>query len=126
VKGPTATFNPTIDQAIIAKEMAADPEAGRSEWDAEFRADVSALLDDQVIEDAIDHARPLELPPRDGRNYFAFTDASAGRHDAFTFCISHCEGDKGEEPWVCDVIRGRSAPFNPRSVAQEYAALARD
>jgi hypothetical protein len=27
---------------------------------------------------------------------------------------------------VCDVIRGWPAPFNPRSVAHEYAQLARD
>jgi hypothetical protein len=51
--------------------------------------DVSALFDEQVIEDAVGHARPLELPPRSGRRYFAFTDSSAGRHDAFTICIGH-------------------------------------
>jgi hypothetical protein len=123
VKGGTAQFNPTIDQAVISKEYAADPESARSEWGAEFRSDVSSLFDDIVIDDAVQHGRPLELPPRGGRRYFAFTDASAGRHDAFTFCIGHCEG---EEPWVADVLRGRSPPFDPRSVAQEYAALARD
>ena len=57
-------FNPTITNATIDKEMANDPEGGRSEWVAEFRADVSALLDDQVIDDAVDYARPLELPRR--------------------------------------------------------------
>ena len=126
VRGGTSVFNPTIDQATIAKEMAADPESARSEWGAEFRSDISSLLDDQVIEDAVDHARPLELPPRSGRRYFAFTDASAGRHDAFTFTLGHVEGKDDAAIWVCDVIRGRAAPFDPRSVAQEYAALARD
>ena len=126
VRGGTSVFNPTIDQATIAKEMAADPESARSEWGAEFRSDISSLLDDQVIEDAIDHARPLELPPRSGRRYYAFADASAGRHDAFTLGIGHLEGKDDAAIWVCDVIRGRAAPFDPRSVAQEYAALARD
>ena len=126
VRGGTRAFNPTIDQATIAKEMAADPRAARSEWGAEFRSDISSLLDDQVIEDAIDHARPLELPPRSGRRYYAFADASAGRHDAFTLGIGHLEGKDDAAIWVCDVIRGRAAPFDPRSVAQEYAALARD
>ena len=103
--------------------MAADPEAGRSEWGAEFRADISALLDDAVIDDAVSHARPLELPPRGSRHYYAFTDASAGRHDAFTLCIGHLE----DETFVVDVFRGRLAPFDdPRAVAREYAALARD
>ncbi|MGC2408562.1 MAG: hypothetical protein WA441_00735 [Methyloceanibacter sp.] len=95
VRGATAAFNPTIAPATIAKEMAADPESARSEWGAEFRSDISALFDDAVIEGAVDHARPLELPPRGGRKYFAFADASAGRHDAFTFCVGHCEGIPG-------------------------------
>ncbi len=120
VQGATAVFNPTISKATIAKEMLDDPEAARSEWGAEFRTDVTALLDDAVIEAAIDNARPLELPPRPDRRYFAFTDASAGRHDAFTLCIGHLEG----ESWVADVVRGRLAPFEPRSVAHEYATLA--
>jgi hypothetical protein len=43
--------------------MVADPEAARSEWQAEFRSDISALLDDAVIEDAIDHAPPAGAAP---------------------------------------------------------------
>ena len=125
VKGPTTIFNPTIDPSKIAKELAADREGATSEWLAEFRSDLTALFDEQVIEDAIDYARPLELPPRGGVKYHAFTDASAGRNDAFTLCISHCEGNRGDEQWICDVIRGRSSPFDPRAVAEEYAALAR-
>jgi hypothetical protein len=120
VQGATALFNPTIDQGVIAKEMAADPEAARSEWQAEFRSDVSALFDDHVIEDSVDHSRPLELPPR-GHLYHAFADASAGRHDAFTFTVGHLE----DEGWTCDVVRGRAAPFDPSTVAQEHAKLAR-
>jgi terminase large subunit-like protein len=126
VHGATPLFNPTIDKRVIAKEYASDPESARSEWGAEFRSDVAALLDINVISDAVDYARPLELPPRSGRRYHAFVDASAGRHDAFSLCIGHLEGEKGEERFVCDVIRGRSAPFDPRSVAQEYAQLARE
>jgi hypothetical protein len=125
VKGASVTFNPTLDQAKIDKEIAKDREGAFSEWYAEFRSDVSALFDDKVIEDAIDYGRPLELPPRGSRKYHCFVDASAGRHDAFTLCIGHLEGEKGEETCVADVIRGRLAPFDPRTVAEEYAALAR-
>ena len=126
VKGGTAQFNPTISQATIAKEYAADPESARSEWGAEFRSDVASLFDDIVIDDAIDHARPLELPPRGGRRYYAFANASAGRHDAFTLCIAHCEGKPPDAlTWTADVVRGHPAPFDPRSVAQEFASLAR-
>ena len=125
VRGATSVFNPTIDQAVIAKEMAKDPEGARSEWMAEFRTDISALLDDEVIDDAVDHGRPLELPPRKDLRYYTFVDASAGRHDAFTLCIGHCEGSKDEVSFIADVIRGRLAPFDPRTTAQEFAALAR-
>jgi hypothetical protein len=127
VKGSSALFNPTLDEAKIQKELTDDPEGAHAEWLAEFRTDRSALLDEQVIEDAVDYGRPLELPPRHGSwKYHAFADASAGRNDAFTLCIGHTEGKKGEETFICDVIRDRPAPFDPRSVAHEYAQLARD
>jgi hypothetical protein len=125
VKGSTQQFNPTISQITIAKAIAADPEGARAEWDAEFRSDVSALFDEAAIADAINYSRPLELPPCSSYKYCAFADASAGRNDAFTLAIGHTEGAKGEETFVCDVIRGVTAPFNPRSVAEEYAKLAR-
>jgi hypothetical protein len=124
VRAGTSVLNPTIKQSVIDKEIAKDPEGGRSEWLAEFRSDVSALFDDAVIEGAIDYGRPLELAPRGKHKYHAFTDASAGRHDAFTLCIGHLEGAKGEETFIADVIRGRLAPFDLRTVAEEYAQLA--
>jgi hypothetical protein len=125
VKGGTSLFNPTISAATIAKEAADDPEAARSEWEAEFRSDIGALFDSQVIDDAVDYGRPLELPPRSDQKYFCFVDAASGRHDAFTLCLGHCEGKKEDITWTCDVIRGRHAPFDPRVVAREYAALAK-
>jgi len=120
VQGPTSLFNPTIDEGEIARARESDPEAARSEWDAEFRSDLTALLDDQLIDDAIERNRPLELPPRAGVSYTAFTDASAGRHDAFCLGIGHRENERA----VIDVVRRRVPPFDPASVAREYAELA--
>ena len=40
--------------------------AAAAEWDAEFRSDIGAFLDDELIDAAIDHGRPLELSPVDG------------------------------------------------------------
>ena len=126
VRGGTARFNPTIDQAVIAKEMAADPESARSEWGAEFRTDVSSLFDDPVIDDAIDHARPLELPPRGGRRYHAFADASAGRHDAFCSPSGTARARRARRPGSA-TSSGAARPRSiPRAVAQEYAHLARE
>ena len=97
------------------------PRAARSEWFAEFRSDLAALLDDAVIDASVDYGRPLELPPRHGVRYHAFTDASAGRHDAFTICIGHAEKDH----FIADVIRAVKAPLDPATVTMEFAALAR-
>jgi hypothetical protein len=119
IKGSTETFNPTISKSIIAAARQADPQAALAEWDAEFRSDLAQFLDDATIDRAIDHSRPLELSPQRGIRYYAFADASAGRHDHFTLSIGHKEGDR----FVADVIRGMRPPFDPNGVAHEYAAL---
>src|SRR5438309_1207681 len=50
VAGASQQFNPTLDSSVIERARASDPEAARAEWDAEFRSDIGALLDDQTIE----------------------------------------------------------------------------
>jgi hypothetical protein len=65
--------------------------------------------------------RPLELPPRSEHRYVAFVDASAGRHDAFCIAVGHREGER----CIIDLVRGRHAPFDPETVAREYAELAK-
>ena len=121
VGGGSREFNPCLDSAVIEQAERDDPEAAAAEWRAEFRSDLASLLDDAVIDASIDYGRPLELPPRHGMTYHAFTDASAGRHDAFTLCIGHVEKDR----FICDATRVTRAPFDPGSVAAEYAALAK-
>jgi len=121
VQGASTLFNPTLDNHVIDRARQSDPEAARAEWDAEFRSDLSAFLDDELIDTAIEPGRPLELPPRSEFTYSAFTDASAGRHDSFCIGIGHREGER----IVADVIRGRSPPFDPATVAAEYAKLAK-
>jgi hypothetical protein len=122
VSGSSMTFNPTLDNAMIESARLSDPQAALSEWEGQFRTDLAAFLSDDLIDGAIDHGRPLELPPRESVRYFAFTDASAGRHDAFTLAICHRDGGRV----VADVVRGRKPPFDPASVAQEYAKLVRE
>jgi hypothetical protein len=122
VQGPSTLFNPTLDQDMIAKARKDDPESALAEWDAEFRTDITTFLADDLIDNAIEYARPLELPPRKRVTYAAFSDASGGRHDAFTLCIGHREGDR----IVADVIRGKHPPFDPQAVTAEYAKLAKD
>ena len=117
----TRTLNPLIDPAIIEAAIEDDPAAAACERLAQFRDDIAGFLDEPAIDAAVDASRPLELPPRDGIVYQTFVDASAGRHDAFCIGIAHREG----ETIVADVIRGRKPPFDPATVAGEFAALAR-
>jgi hypothetical protein len=121
VQGATELFNPTINKAEIAAARAADPHGAVSEWDAGFRSDLAAFLDDASIDAAIDYGRPLELPPREGVTYHAFTDATGGGPDTFTLCIGHLEGER----FVCDVIRG-SRGHDLNGTALEFAKVARD
>jgi hypothetical protein len=48
VQGGSTQFNPTLDQRVIDAQREADPVAARSEWDSEFRTDLSAFLRDII------------------------------------------------------------------------------
>jgi hypothetical protein len=61
IQASSSTFNPTLDATEIERSYRDDPEAARSEWGAEFRSDLSALLDDAVIDAAIVHSRPIGI-----------------------------------------------------------------
>jgi hypothetical protein len=119
LQASSVTLNPTIDRKIIDQARAADPAAAASEWDAEFRSDLSQFVSDEAIDATVNHARPVELPYQSGTRYFAFCDPSAGRNDHFTIAIGHREGDG----FVCDALRGRGAPCDPSAAAAEFASL---
>jgi hypothetical protein len=129
VQGSSRTFNPSLSEATIATQRAADPTAASSEWDAEFRADISAFLDDALIEGAIEHSRPLEIPYAGRATYYkAWTDPAGGTGaDSYTLAIGHRElGDGGR--YIIDVVRGTRGGhgYDPQQVTEEYAALLRD
>jgi len=123
VQGASNTFNPSLSDAVIATQREADPAGAVSEWDAEFRADIAALFDDELIDRAIELSRPLELPPQPGITYRAYTDASGGvGQDAYTLGIAHRDGDRS----VVDLVRGTVGKSNPHEVTRQYAALCKD
>jgi hypothetical protein len=125
VQGPSTAFNPQLSQEDVDAAVADDPEGARPEWEAIFRSDLAAFLDDETIDRAIDHGRPLELVRRhDGKSrYRAFVDPSGGRHDAFALCVGHSIGYGQEKTFTCDVVRARRPPFDPQDVVAEYAAV---
>lgn len=114
-------LNPTIDERVIERARAEDPVAARSEWDAEFRSDVSQFLTDDDIDGAIEDGR-TELPFRTRTNYMAFVDSSGGRHDAMTLAIAHREFDG---TLVLDRLLISEPPFQPEAVVARYADLLR-
>ena len=65
VKAPSTTLNPTLDQAIIDQAFEEDPAEAEAEWNAEFRADIAAYVDREVIEGCVEPGRQ-ELSPMSG------------------------------------------------------------
>ena len=125
VQGATTTFNPALTEQAIAAQRLTDPMGAVAEWDAEFRNDVGAFLDDALIDRAIEYGRPLEIPPLPpGKAFYrAFVDASGGvGRDSYTIAIAHKEADK----FIVDVVRGTKGAFDPQTVTEEYAALLKE
>jgi hypothetical protein len=119
VQGSSKIFNATLSDAAIAAQREADPTGAVAEWDALFRSDIAAFLDDASIDAAVDHGRPAELPPRASVVYHSFTDMSGGGADASTLCIGHFVAER----FVVDVVRGRHG--DPHAAALEFSQLAK-
>jgi hypothetical protein len=126
VQGGTRQFNPTLSEESIETQRAADPTSASSEYDANFRDDIATFLDDQLIDAAIMHDRPLELPPRPHPAFYrAFTDSAGGTgRDAYTISVAHREGER----CIIDLVRGTrpGQKFDPKTVTQEYAAICKE
>jgi Phage Terminase len=124
VRGGSKVFNPSLNDAVIQAQRDSDPVAALAEWDAEFRNDIGAFLDDQSIDAAVDHGRPLELPPHADTRYFCFVDMGGGRHDASTVAVVHYVEDEGEQRrYVADAVRGCHG--DPQVATAEFVELAK-
>ncbi|MCT7375733.1 terminase [Chelativorans salis] len=118
LKAPTVVFNPTIDAQVIARAKDDDPEAAASEWDAEFRSDLSTFVERAVVERCVEagvHERPFDRRYR----YLGFCDPSGGAHDSMTLAIGHREGERV----VLDCTREVKPPFAPADVCDEFSRL---
>jgi hypothetical protein len=114
-------LNPTIDQAVIDAAREEDPEAARSEWDAQFRADISQFLDDALIDEAISTG-VIERPFRPDHQYAAFADPSGGRHDAMTLAVAH---GNAEERVTLDRLHVIQPPFDTEQAVAKCAEIVR-
>lgn len=112
-------LNPTISEETISRARAEDPIAARSEWDAQFREDISQYLDDELIDRAIRHGRRA-LPCLSGEGYAAFVDPSGGRHDSMTLGIAHQEvGGRA----VLDKLVIQQPPFDPAMTVERFCEV---
>jgi hypothetical protein len=121
VAGASTVFNPTLDEAWIAAEIERDPESGQSEWSGQFRSNLVAYLEPQLIERAIDRDVAVRSPVP-GVQYKAFCDPSGGVSDAMVLAIAHQEHDE----IVLDCLCERTPPFSPAEVVQQMAAVMRE
>lgn len=120
------TMNSTISPAIVARHFETDPEVAASEWGRDgqifFRSDLQNLFLRDALGACVVPGRPLELPPQEGIEYFAFTDTASGSDESYTLALAHKDG-RGRV--VLDVCRERPSPFDPYVVTGEYCALLR-
>lgn len=124
-KAATLTMNATLDAAEIEAAREEDPDGARSEYDAEFRDDISALLDRAVIEAAVVPGRH-ELPHVDRVAYSAFVDPSGGSSNSMCLAVAHAEDRDGARVGVLDVLREFRPPFSPDAVCAEFAQTLRE
>lgn len=127
VTGPTRTFNPTLDGAVIDEAMADDPESARSEWGGEFRNDLSAAFDPAWIDRATDagiaeRPRIAMLPMGRAPAYVAFTDPAGGAgKDSWCTAVAHAERDA----LVLDALLEIAPPFSTAEAAARVAEFLR-
>ena len=62
VQGASRTFNPTLDEAYVAREAAKDPAAAVSEWFGRFRDDVATFLPAEWVDNCT-RTGPATSPP---------------------------------------------------------------
>ena len=119
-RAPTHEMNPTVPQSFIDAHMADDPARAAAEYLAEFRSDLEAFVQREVIENCTGGF--IELAPAANTRYFGFVDAAGGSGgDSFAAAISHREGDR----IIVDCLRERRPPFSPSAVIEELVPLLR-
>jgi hypothetical protein len=114
---PSATMNPALPEAVVAKALSEDSAKARAEYLNVWREDLSDFIPADVIEAATDFG-VHERAPQAGTRYVAFCDASSGLADSFALAIAS-RGD----PHMLHVVRERKPRFVPAQVIAEYADL---
>jgi hypothetical protein len=107
-------MNPSVSQRLIDEATERDPAAAAAEFGAEFRSDITAFVDREVVMSLVETGT-RERPPR-GEQYVAFCDPSGGSSDSMTLAIAHRERDSV----IIDCVREIVAPFDPEQATTEF------
>lgn len=122
VRAPTRVLNPLVPASEVERALAEDPASAASEYLAEWRLDVAALL----AEDAIQAVLPpgvRELAPDPKAAPFAHFDASTGAgSDAAALAIAFAGGEGHAR---LAALRRWKPPFSPAGVVREASELLR-
>jgi hypothetical protein len=120
IQAESRLLNSTLDQRMIADQIAQDPEAGRSEWEASWRGDLAAYIGRDQLARCV-AAGTKEIVPQDRFKYFGFVDMSGGQHDSSALGIAFKDADR----IVLAATRECKAPHEPQAVVSSFVELLR-
>jgi len=121
IQASSAQPNPTIDPALVERELEDDPQAARSEYLGLWRDDLASFIDIEMIESCTDLGVTVR-PPRSGVYYVAFADAASGTgQDSFAVGIAH----KDRDELVLDLLSEHRPPFSPSAAIADVCGLLR-
>jgi len=118
-------MNPSLRQAVIDRARSRDPVAAATEFDAQFRPDVSQALEESWIEAAIETnvlQRPASNSPGSPHlfQYVGFLDAAGGSgRDSFSAAVAHAEGDL----LLLDAVLEVRPPFSTEVAVERCASM---
>ena len=122
-KGSSRDFNATLPQSVIDRAYERDAAAASAEFGGEFRKDIDSPFNLEAVQAVVDRGVYERAPVR-GITYDAFADPSGGSADSFALSVGHTDRSDWQKPVVVvDSVREQRPPFNPSSVAEEFAGV---
>ena len=116
-------MNPSLSQSVIDRAMERDAASAAAEYGAEFRRDLDSPFSIEAVQACVDRG-VYERSPVRGIVYDAFIDPSGGSADSFTLGVGHTDRSDWQKPCVVvDATREAKPPFDPSTVAAEFAGV---
>lgn len=120
IKAPAPAMNPVYWTAERIEEARRDPDAARTDVDAEFASPEESLFSAESIRRCT--RDEVTLPYREGQTYMAAMDP-ATRGNGWTLAIGTRERGKTVVVRAVEWVGTRDAPLDPKSVLEEAAQI---